>query len=89
MAPVFTSCEVLLAMTNEIRSDWKRRFFTIWTGQALSLAGSALVQFALVWWLTVQTGSASVLARATLVALLPQIVLGPFVGALVDRWNAG
>lgn len=74
-------------MSNASRSDWKRRFFTIWTGQALSLVGSALVQFALVWWLTVQTGSASVLATATLVALLPQIVLGPFAGALVDRWN--
>jgi DHA3 family macrolide efflux protein-like MFS transporter len=24
---------------------------------------------------------------ATLIALLPQILLGPFVGALVDRWN--
>jgi DHA3 family macrolide efflux protein-like MFS transporter len=59
----------------------------IWTGQAFSLIGSALVQFALVWWMTKTTGSATVLATATLVALLPQILLGPFVGALVDRWN--
>jgi DHA3 family macrolide efflux protein-like MFS transporter len=71
----------------EFQSDWKPRFFTIWGGQALSLVGSALVQFALVWWLTVETGSATILATASLVALLPQIVLGPFVGALVDRWN--
>jgi DHA3 family macrolide efflux protein-like MFS transporter len=67
--------------------NWAARFFTIWTGQAISLFGSALVQFALVWWLTRETGSATVLATASLVALLPQIVLGPFVGALVDRWN--
>lgn len=66
---------------------WAPRFFTIWTGQAFSLIGSALVQFALVWWLTQESGSATVLATASLVALLPQIVLGPFVGALVDRWN--
>ena len=66
---------------------WVARFFTIWTGQAFSLVGSALVQFALVWWMTKTTGSATVLATATLVALLPQIVLGPFAGALVDRWN--
>jgi DHA3 family macrolide efflux protein-like MFS transporter len=71
----------------EFQSSWKPRFFTIWGGQALSLVGSALVQFALVWWLTVETGSATILATASLVALLPQIVLGPFVGALVDRWN--
>jgi len=66
---------------------WARRFFTIWTGQALSLFGSALVQFALIWWLTQKSGSATVLAIATLVGMLPQIVIGPFAGALVDRWN--
>lgn len=66
---------------------WAPKFFTIWTGQAFSLIGSALVQFALVWWMTKTTGSATVLATAMLVALLPQILLGPFVGALVDRWN--
>ena len=66
---------------------WKRPFFTIWTSQAFSLFGSSLVQFALVWWITKSTGSATVLATATLVAMLPQIILGPFAGALVDRWN--
>ncbi|MBN2147340.1 MAG: MFS transporter [Anaerolineales bacterium] len=66
---------------------WAAKFFTIWGGQVFSLVGSALVQFALVWWLTQQTGSATILATASLVALLPQVVLGPFVGALVDRWN--
>jgi DHA3 family macrolide efflux protein-like MFS transporter len=64
-----------------------RPFFLIWGGQAFSLVGSQLVQFALVWWLTKTTGSATVLAIATLVALLPQILLGPVAGALVDRWN--
>ena len=70
-----------------ISRNWAARFFTVWGGQAFSLFGSALVQFALVWHLTRETGSATVLAIATLFALLPQIVLGPFVGALVDRWN--
>jgi DHA3 family macrolide efflux protein-like MFS transporter len=68
-------------------SGWQRRFFTIWTGQALSLLGSSLVQFALIWWLTATTGSATVLAMATFVALLPQVLLSPLTGALVDRWN--
>ena len=62
-------------------------FFIIWTGQAFSLLGSELVQFALVWYLTTSTGSATVLTSASLVARLPQIFLGPVAGALVDRWN--
>ena len=66
---------------------WKAPFFTIWGGQALSIVGSQLVQFALIWYLTVETGSATVLATASLVATLPSVLLGPFVGTLVDRWN--
>lgn len=68
-------------------TDWKRPFFTIWTGQALSLVGSRVAMFALIWWLTRETGSATVLAMATLFAMLPQIVLGPIAGVYVDRWN--
>lgn len=68
-------------------ADWRPRFFAIWAGQAFSLVGSALAQFALVWWLTASTGSATVLATATLMAMLPQVLLGPVAGALIDRWN--
>ncbi len=67
--------------------SWKTRFFTIWGGQALSIIGSQLVQFALIWYLTIQTGSATVLATASLVGLLPNVILGPFIGTLVDRWD--
>lgn len=67
--------------------DWRKTFFFIWGGQAFSLFGSMIVQFALVWYLTAQTGSAVVLATSTLVSILPQVFLSPFAGALVDRWN--
>lgn len=49
--------------------------------------GSQLVQFALIWWLTITTGSATVLATASIVGILPQVLLGPVAGALVDRWS--
>jgi DHA3 family macrolide efflux protein-like MFS transporter len=69
------------------RKNWATPFFTIWTGQALSLVGSQVGSFALVWWLTQASGSATVLATASLVAMLPSVLLGPFAGALVDRLN--
>lgn len=62
-------------------------FYVIWTGQQISYLGSSLAQFALVWWVTQVTGSATVLATATAVAILPNVLLGPFVGAMVDRCN--
>ena len=73
--------------TKQHPSRWQSPFFTIWTGQAFSLIGSRVAQFALVWWLTKLTGSATVLATASLVALIPDILLGPIAGAYVDRWN--
>jgi DHA3 family macrolide efflux protein-like MFS transporter len=76
----------MMLIVNGERS-WRRNFFTIWAGQAFSLVGSGLVQFALVWWLTVETGSATVLALGTLMGVLPQILIAPCAGAYVDRWN--
>jgi DHA3 family macrolide efflux protein-like MFS transporter len=69
------------------RSPSLKPFFVLWIGQAFSLLGSQLVQFALIWWLTQETGSATVLAIASIVGLIPQVILGPLVGPLVDRWN--
>jgi DHA3 family macrolide efflux protein-like MFS transporter len=68
-------------------NHWAVRFFTIFTGQAFSLFGSALVQFALIWHLTRETGSATVLAIASLFGMLPQVILGPIAGTIVDRGN--
>jgi DHA3 family macrolide efflux protein-like MFS transporter len=68
-------------------SDWRKTYFLIWSGQAFSLLGSELVQFTLVWYLTRETGSATVLAFASFIALIPRVLLSPFTGALVDRWN--
>jgi DHA3 family macrolide efflux protein-like MFS transporter len=73
--------------TAEVKEKWFKRFVTIWAGQAFSLIGSQLVQFALVWYLTIQTGSATVLAIASIAAIVPQIILQPIAGAYVDRWK--
>ncbi|MFW9799469.1 MAG: MFS transporter [Candidatus Thorarchaeota archaeon] len=69
------------------KKNLMKDFMKILGGQAFSLVGSALVQFALVWWLTLTTGSATVLAIGTIVALLPQIIASPVAGVLVDRWD--
>ncbi len=84
-----TDLQADIALQDELLlgKGWLRNYLPMGIGQIVSLVGSALVQFALVWYVTKQTGSAAVLATATTAALLPNILLGPFVGALVDRWN--
>jgi MFS transporter, DHA3 family, macrolide efflux protein len=71
--------------TVDPNSNWQPRFWTIWLGQALSLVGSALTQFVLMWWITKTTNSAGALALAGVMALLPQALLGPIGGTVADR----
>ena len=67
--------------------SWKRNFAVIWSGQAASIFTSAVIQMALIWYLTDKTGSAAILSLATLVGFLPQAILGPFIGVLIDRYD--
>ena len=64
-----------------------RPFMALWSGQAVSIFGTRLVRFAIVWWITLQTGSATVLALVSIAALVPQVIISPFAGSYVDKWN--
>lgn len=66
---------------------WRPRYWSIFVGQALSLTGSALTQFVLLWWIADTTGSVSALATAGMAALLPQALLSPLGGVLADRYS--
>ena len=68
-------------------NNWKKVFAIIWTGQLFSTLSSAIVGYAVVFWLSMETKSAEVLAYATIATLLPQLLLGPFTGVFIDRWN--
>ena len=70
-----------------IKQNWAIRFIPLWVGQALSLLGSQLVHFAIIWFLTQETKSATTLAIASMMGLLPQVLLSPFIGTWVDRGN--
>ena len=70
-----------------MNNNWKRTFAIIWSGQFFSILTSSLVNFAIIIWLSLQTGSAEMLAWAAIAAMLPQSIIGPFTGALIDRGN--
>lgn len=74
-------------MTVDAGSPWQLRFWTVFGGQTLSLIGSALTQFVLLWWIADTTGSVSALATAGMAAMLPQALLGPLGGTLADRYS--
>ena len=67
--------------------NWKRTFAIIWSGQLASILSSAVVAYSIIFWMSVETRSAEVLAIAAIAGMLPQSLLGPLVGVYVDRWD--
>src|SRR6186713_1338116 len=65
-----------------------RTFVILWSGQFVSLTGSALSAFALGVYAYHLTGSVTVLGLVYAMAYLPLILVSPFTGSLVDRWGA-
>lgn len=74
--------EVSIEMKN-----WKKTLFALYTGQFFSLLSSAAVQFSIIWWLTDATGSPLVLALAGVAGFLPQALIGPIAGTIIDRYS--
>src|SRR5262245_25006183 len=62
-----------------------RSFLLIWSGQLISVIGSALTGFGLGVFIYKETGSLSLFMINTLAFTIPQIFVSPFTGALVDR----
>ncbi len=64
-----------------------RTFYTIFGGQFVSLMGSGLTAFVLSIWVLKHTHSVTQYTLTIVFAGLPAILLAPFAGALVDRWD--
>lgn len=57
------------------------------SGQWVSILGSTIVNFGIIWFLTETTGSEAVLGIAAFLAFAPVIIVTPFAGVFVDRWS--
>lgn len=66
---------------------WQRRVALFLTGQSVSLFGSMLVQYAVMWYLTLTTKDGGVLALSTVFGFGPQAVISIFGGVWADRHN--
>lgn len=67
--------------------NWQRSFIKIWSGQAISLITSSVVQCVIIWYITYKTESALWLSIATLAGFIPQGILGLFIGSYIDKRN--
>jgi DHA3 family macrolide efflux protein-like MFS transporter len=66
---------------------WKHLFALFLASQSVSLFGSSLVQYAIVWYITLETNSGSMMALSIILGFLPAFFLSPFAGVWADRFN--
>jgi DHA3 family macrolide efflux protein-like MFS transporter len=66
---------------------WKKRVSVFLVGQTITTFGSFLVQYAIMWHLTLTTKSGLVLALAAVFGFLPQAIVSIFAGVWADRVN--
>jgi MFS family permease len=75
-----------VSLENETPKNMKT-FFTIWTGQLISMLGSGLTNFALAVWIYDQTKQATPFAITVLLGTIPRVLLLPVAGSIADRVN--
>jgi len=73
--------------TRKRASHGMRLFTWIWFGQLISTLGSGLGSFALGVWLFQSTQSATRFTLLAFLASVTALVLSPFAGVMVDRWD--
>lgn len=72
---------------NEIKKLWNINFFLLWQGQLISAFGDVIYSIALGFWIMQKTGSTALMGTLVAVSSIPRIVISPFAGVLVDRWD--
>lgn len=66
---------------------WLRSIVLFMSGQTVSLLGSMLVQFAVIWYMTIVYQSGAIMALVAVFGFLPQAVISIFGGVWADRHN--
>lgn len=67
--------------------NWKKNIALFMTSQTISLFGSSLVQYAILWYITLNTQSGVMMTISILCGFLPTFVLSPFAGVWADRYS--
>ncbi|PQQ42914.1 MFS transporter [Photorhabdus luminescens] len=66
---------------------WKSKTALFLSAQTISLLGSSIVQFSIVWYITLNTSSGEMLAISVLCAFLPQVLISLFAGVWADTYS--
>lgn len=68
-------------------NNWKKNIILFMTSQTISLFGSSLVQYAIMWYITLETQSGVMMTISIICGFVPTFFLSPFAGVWADRYN--
>lgn len=74
-------------MEEIMENNWKKNIVRFLSAQTISLFGSSLVQYAIIWYVTLSTSSGVMLTISTVCGFLPQICISLFAGTWIDKYN--
>lgn len=69
------------------KKHWKRDIALFLSSQTISLFGSALVQYSIMWYITLTTQSGTMMTLYIICGFIPTFLLSPFAGVWADRFN--
>jgi DHA3 family macrolide efflux protein-like MFS transporter len=69
------------------KQQWKKNTVLFLGSQTMSLFGSSLVQYAIMWYITLETKSGVMMTISIICGFLPVFFLSPFAGVWADRYN--
>ncbi|EPR12125.1 MFS transporter [Ruminiclostridium papyrosolvens] len=72
---------------NDLSNNWKKNIILFLTSQTISLLGSSLVQYAIIWYITMTTQSGIMMTISIICGFVPTFFLSPFAGVWADRYN--
>jgi DHA3 family macrolide efflux protein-like MFS transporter len=67
--------------------NWKKNIILFLSGQAISFFGSALVQYAITWYITLKTQSGIMMTISIICGFVPTFLISPFAGVWADRYD--
>ena len=74
-------------MTEQNNSSWRKKIILFLSSQTISLFGSSLVQYAIMWYITLNTQSGVMMMISIICGFLPTFFVSPFAGVWADRFN--
>ena len=74
-------------INNDLKENWLKNIILFLSSQTISLFGSSLVQYAIMWHITLTTESGLMMTLYIICGFIPTFILSPVAGVWADRYN--